>query len=92
MKFPCISGDINVLTKTALHYKTLGHFLLNSSDGVEVLVVENKHQGNPKDIILDMFQTWLQRDETASWKVLVGYLRSVELNSLAKDIEDTLHK
>ena len=69
----------------------LGNILLNSPDGAAVQIIEMRHRGDPYDIVYDIFQKWLTRDVTATWKKLVQCLRDVKLNTLAKDIEDHLH-
>ena len=90
-KFPCPSGGINILTKAASRYRMLGTILLNSPDGTEVQIIEQRHGKDPYNTTYDIFQKWLTSDEEASWKKLVQCLRDVELNVVAKDIEDYLH-
>ena len=68
----------------------LGNILLNSQDGTEVQNIELEHK-NPYDIVYEIFRKWLTSDVTPTWKKLVQCLRDVELNILAKDIEDCLH-
>ena len=89
-KFPCSSGDINIIEEATSKYRTLGNILLNSPNGTAVQRFEQMHS-DPCDIVHDIFRAWLTRDETATWKKLVQCLRHAELNPLAKKIEDRLH-
>ena len=90
-KFPCPSGGINILTEAASCYSMLGIILLNDPNGREVQIIEQKYNNDASRIMFDIFRKWLTKDEEASWKKLVWCLREVELNVVAKDIEENLH-
>ena len=85
-----VAGSINIIVEAASKYRTLGNNLLNSPNGTTVQTIELKHK-DPSDIVYDIFQRWLSRDVTATWKKLVQCLKDTSLNTLAKDIEDCLH-
>ena len=68
----------------------LGNLLLNSQDGAEVKILEQKHNHDPYDIVYHIFQKWRTTDETPTWKKLVQCLRYANLDQLAKNIEGSL--
>ena len=48
-------------------------------------------ENNPKDVeacCTAMFKFWISNSEDASWKMLVEKLRKIDLNVLAKEIEN----
>ena len=83
-------GDtLKIIQKCCSHYFKLGIQLLNDEDGTEVKRIEMGNNSNPEATMRAIFAEWLQSKD-CSWKRLIACLRSFNLNSLAKSIENAL--
>ena len=78
---------INILQETAGYYKDIGAILLNDSSGARVAGVTNKGRDGIIEAVRAVYQEWIQEEEDHSWKKLTKCFRDVQLNSLARDIE-----
>ena len=78
---------INILEETAGNYKDIGAILLHDSSGARVASVTNNARDGITEAVRAVYQQWLQEDEDHSWKKLTKCFRDVQLNSLARDIE-----
>lgn len=89
-KYPHPSGNINIMEEVVPECRRLGNILLKSPNGVRVSNIEMNNPHNVKDVVYDIFKTWLSEDADATWSNLVKCLKDANLNSLAKDIERCL--
>jgi hypothetical protein len=83
----CLStarGKIRIMDKSAVKYRDIGAVLLNADD---VSNIEMTARGVPVESVRMIYQEWMRKDEHASWKKLTECFRTVELNALARDIE-----
>ena len=78
---------INILEETAGKYKDIGTILLNDRSGARVVSVTNNARDGVTEAVRAVYQQWIQEDEDHSWKKLVQCFRNVQLNALAKKIE-----
>jgi len=83
----CVSCD-----KNPEAWKDLGRELLPVGDASETalstIAVNNKDDVTTR--CSSLFTLWLERQPEASWKQLIDVLKRVNLNSLAKEIEEKL--
>lgn len=47
-------------------------------------------QGDNRDVLYDIFQTWLTEEEEATWEELVGHLNTAGFTAIAEAIETRL--
>ena len=79
--------DIRILDDSAVKYEDIGTFLLKDRSGARVMAITRTALGNPIDAVRMIYEIWMQEDEDHSWKKLAKCFRDVQLNSLARDIE-----
>ena len=72
-------------------WKDLGVELLGDGSNDALEVIKN-NSSDVMDRCSAMFQLWLDRQPTASWKKLIQALEKVQLNYLANQIESKLTK
>ena len=65
----------------------IGCILLKDETGDIVNGIAKIVRGNPFDGVRMVYEKWIQEDQDHSWKKLIQCFRDVQLNSLAKDIE-----
>ena len=87
IKLSASKGDIRVLEKSAVEYRQIGIILLNDNSGAIVSSITKAAYGQPETAIEMVYQRWICQHEDHSWKKLIQCFRDVQLNSLAKDIE-----
>lgn len=77
---------MNILDRSAVKRRNIGILLLNDHSGA---TVENilETEKNPAKAVEKIYERWIATCEDHSWKKLIQCFRSVELNSLAKDLE-----
>ena len=68
-------------------YRDIGAILLKDETGAAVRAISMTTHDNPVDAVRMIYERWLGEDEDHSWKKLAKCFRYVQLNSLAKDIE-----
>ena len=83
-------GHINILQETAGNYKDIGAILLHDRTGARVAGVTNNGRDGIIEAVRAVYQQWIQEDEDHSWEKLTKCFRDVQLNSLARDIEQHL--
>ena len=79
-------GNINIIERSAKHYKVLGAILLGDDYGyqVDILELDNK---KVEGIMRGIYQKWLDKDDNCTWVSLTECFRSCGLCSLACSIE-----
>ena len=80
-------GDINIIQKTAVHYRNIGTYLLEDRGGEEVDIIEHNKKGDAEPIMRKIYQKWIPKDLSCSWAKLTECFRKVGLESLASIIE-----
>ena len=78
---------IRILESSAEKYKDIGIILLKDDTGAVVEAITKTALGNPIEAVRMIYEKWLQEDEDHSWKKLAECFRNVQLNPLARDIE-----
>ena len=79
--------SIRILERSAEKYRDIGTFLLKDDTGAIVKTIQETAQGNPVVAVRTIYEKWLGEDEDHSWKKLAKCFRDVQLNPLARDIE-----
>ena len=79
--------DIRILEVSAVKYRDIGTILLKDDTGAVVSALTKTAQGDSLEVLRMIYEKWIQKDEDHSWKKLVQCFRDVQLNSLARDIE-----
>ena len=79
--------DIRILEMSAVKYRDIGAILLKDDTGAVVERIRETVQGDSVVAVRKIYEKWLGEDEDHSWKKLAKCFRDVQLNSLAKDIE-----
>ena len=79
--------DIRILEMSAVKYRDIGAILLKDDTGALVETIREAVLGEPIVAVRKIYEKWLEEDENHSWKKLAKCFRDVQLNSLAKDIE-----
>ena len=79
--------DIRILDNSAVKYEDIGTFLLKDRSGARVMAITRTARDNPVVAVRMIYERWIREDEDHSWKKLAKCFRDVQLNSLAKDIE-----
>ena len=82
-------GYINIIEKTAVHYREIGTYLLEDYDGVQVDIIERNKKGEVEPIMREIYQKWIAKDLSYSWAKLAECFRKCtrDLHSLASIIE-----
>ena len=80
------NGDINIIQKTAVHYREIGTYLLEDYGGEEVGVI--KHDCKTAEAIMrEIYTQWIAKDLSRSWAKLAKCFRKCGLKILASIIE-----
>jgi hypothetical protein len=80
-------GEINILQESAVKFKEIGTDLLDDASGAKVTIIEGRARGDPLKAVRMMYEQWIQECADHSWQKLTRCFRRVELNNLAKQIE-----
>ena len=75
--------------KSTQIWKDLGVELLGKGSNDALDVIKNNN-GDVTNCCSAMFQLWLERQPTASWRQLIQGLKQLQLNYLANQIESKL--
>ena len=78
---------IMVLERSAMKYRDIGTILLKDDTGAIVTSIQQTALGNPVEAVRMIYERWIQENEDHSWKKLAQCFRDVQLNPLARDIE-----
>lgn len=84
--------NLKIIQRTSTHYEKLAMHLLDD-DNLEIVdVLEEKYHHDPDKIITAVYKKWISGagKKPVTWHTLVGVLKDIELNSLAKEIETVL--
>ena len=68
-------------------YRDIGAILLKDETGAAVRAISMTAHDNSIDAVRMIYEKWVQGDEDHSWKKLAKCFRDVQLNPLARDIE-----
>ena len=79
--------SIRILERSALQYRDIGTILLKDETGAVVQAIQETARDNPVVAARMIYERWIQEDEDHSWKKLAKCFRDVQLNPLARDIE-----
>ena len=79
--------DIRILERRAVKYRDIGAILLKDDSGAVVKTIQETARDNPVVANRMIYERWIQEDEDHSWKKLVKCFTDVQLNPLARDIE-----
>ena len=92
IRFHMVDGTVNLAENIGAKYHDFGVLLLEDNDGSTISAIELKQGGNPADINRRIFQLWLQGKgkQPKTWATLIAVLRDIEMNELAKNMEETL--
>ena len=90
--FPTESGVIKIIQRIGAKNHIFGIHLLNDGTGDVTGNIEADHHGNQIRITEAILKKWLEGTGKTpqSWTTLITVLRGIELNVLAKEIEDNL--
>ena len=80
--------DIRILKESTVKYRDIGAILLKDGTGAVVETIREAALGDPAVAVRKIYEEWIQKDEDHSWKKLVQCFRKVQLNSLARAIEE----
>ena len=83
-------GDINIIQKSALHYRMIGTYLLEDYDGTQVDIIEKNKKEDAEAIVLTIYQKWTAKDLNCSWSKLAECFRICGLKNLAFIIKQYL--
>ena len=79
--------DIRILERSAVKYRDIGAILLKDDTGAVVKTIQDIARDNPVVAVRMIYERWLGEDDDHSWKKLAKCFRNVQLNPLARDIE-----
>ena len=87
--FPMGGSKVNLADRIGVKYYEFGVLLLEDDGGDQVAAIEKELGRNASDIVRRVFRLWLQGKgkQPVSWDTLIAVLQDIELNTLAKDIE-----
>lgn len=82
---------MNIITKIAPKCIFFGPVLLNDDSGNTVNVIWKEKLANSEDATMEILRRWLNGEGAeVTWDILVESLRHVDLNVVAKEIDDCL--
>ena len=82
---------IHVVPVVNTKWFELGVALLDSQYHHTLTTIEMDARNDAETCCKRMFTKWLNTDELASWDKLIDALRTVQLNTVASNIESSLH-
>ena len=88
IRFPGRNKTINIPQRICTKWYDFGIFLLSDDSGAKVCNIAETNRDKPEEINRDILAKWIQGQGLlpVTWETLVGVLRDIELNELAKDI------
>ena len=78
---------IRILERSSMKCGDIGTILLKDDTGAVVRAIQETARDNPVVAVRKIYERWIQEDEDHSWKKLTKCFRDVQLNALARDIE-----
>ena len=91
LNLPSKSGSINIPEQIGTNYFQFGVLLLNDKTGAEVNAIVTKHREDAEQINLQILRLWIGgKGKPLSWDTLINVLKATGLNTLARDIQDSL--
>ena len=86
------SKSLKIIQKTSSRYNELAMHLLNDDNCDIVDSLKEKCRGDPEEIVRAVYKKWINGAgrQPATWQILVGVLKEIELNSLTDEIETAL--
>ena len=78
---------IKILERSAVKCRNIGNILLNDEGGETIDNLMEKERGNNVKAVEQIYIKWMAECEDHSWKELAQCFREVELNRLARDVE-----
>ena len=82
-------GEINISQKIGVNYHQFCVFLLEDDNAVRIRSIAHKHKNDAEQINMEILEEWIKGrgKQPVTWKTLADVLHSIELNTLAGDIE-----
>ena len=91
LNFPGSSGIINVPKQIGTKYFVFGIQVLNDKTGAEVSAIVTRYRDDAEQINLEILRLWIGGNgKPLGWNTLVDVLKTVGLNALARDIQESL--
>ena len=83
---------IHIIKRMAPFWRDLGSLMDFDESGSEVVVIEGKHRGDPKDCCRAIFQHWVNGNgiKPCSWRKLIELIKDCEQEMLAEEIQMVL--
>ena len=80
---------INIPQEIGVNYHQFGILLLEDDNAVRICSIAHKHKNDAEQINMEVLEDWIKGrgKQSVTWKTLADVLHSVELNTLAGDIE-----
>ena len=82
-------GKINIPQEILVNYHQFGVLLLEDDNAVRIRPIVHKHKDDAEQINMEVLEDWIKGRgrQPVTWKTLADVLHSIELNTLAGDIE-----
>ena len=91
LNLPSKSGRINIPEQIGTNYSRFGILLLNDKSGAEVKAIVMQSREDAEQINLEILRQWIGgKGKPLSWDTLIDVLKKIGLNTLARDIQDSL--
>ena len=90
MKLSTSKGAIRILHRSAVKCKDIGVILLNDESGAIVEAITQSAGGDQIESVRKIYTRWIEENEDHSWRKLTQCFRDVQLNVLARDVEQHL--
>ena len=83
---------IHIIKRMAPFWRDLGSLMDFDESGSEVVIIEGKHRGDPKDCCRAVFQHWVNGNgvKPCSWRKLIELIKDCEQEMLAEEIQMVL--
>ena len=83
---------IHIIKRMAPFWRDLGSLMDFDESGSEVVIIEGKHRGDPKDCCRAIFQHWVNGNgiKPCSWRKLIELIKDCEQEMLAEEIQMVL--
>lgn len=81
------NGSIRIIDESSVKYRDIGTILLNDETGAIVSSISETALRDPFIATRMIYERWI-REEEHSWKKLIQCFRDVQLNTLARNIEE----
>ena len=92
LKFPGVEQVINIPEMIGAHYNSFGTFLLQDKTGNLMNSIETQLQRDSVEINKKVLRMWMEgKGEPIKWETLVKVLGDIDLNELAREIDNALN-